>query len=157
MQILPCIDSQIISQKSPEEVADLLQSVTDSDKTSLCHFCKAFIGTVRPDSFKIVSNIDYRNSFLPVINGTIQADGTATKIDLQMRLSLFTRIFLYLWYSILVLPFFFLLLYNLLAKMEALFPLLVTTLFLAVPFLMARAWFYPPAQKALQQLNELLR
>lgn len=105
MHILPYIEYQITSSKSPEEIADILQSVTDSDNTFLCHSSKEFLGAVRPNGFKIVSNINYRNSFLPVIKGTVHQNGTSSIINIKMQLSLMIRIFLYFWLGTLIFPF----------------------------------------------------
>jgi len=156
MHIFPYIEYQITSSKSPEEIADILRSVTDSNNTFLCHSSKEFLGTVRPNDFKIVSNINYRNSFLPVIKGTIHQNGTSSIVNIKMQLSLMIRIFLYFWLGTLVFPFFILLLYNLIFPMQELGMLLIISFFVAIAPLMTRVCFYPPAKRAIQRLDELI-
>jgi hypothetical protein len=61
---------------------------------------RTFQGTVTDDSFEIQRIISYRNSFLPTVRGTIQADSLGSSVSLTMRPSAFTLIFLVIWLAI---------------------------------------------------------
>lgn len=57
-------------------------------------------GTVNPREFKISRVISYRNSFLPVILGTVSSGSGGTEIRLSMRMNLFVMVFMGIWLSI---------------------------------------------------------
>lgn len=56
-----------------------------------------FIGSVQEDSFKLRRNIRYRNSFLPMIRGTIASYGVGTRISVTMFLHPVVAIFMIFW------------------------------------------------------------
>jgi hypothetical protein len=56
-----------------------------------------FIGSVQDDSFKMRRNIRYRNSFLPMIRGTIGSYGVATRVSVTMFLHPAVAIFMIFW------------------------------------------------------------
>jgi hypothetical protein len=56
-----------------------------------------FIGKVGPDRFKIVRNITYRNSWMPVMAGRITQEGSNTVIRVRLRLVTFVLIFTCFW------------------------------------------------------------
>ena len=56
-----------------------------------------FNGQVNADSFKIRRNINYRNSFLPIISGKMSAFSGQTIITIKMRLSIYVSIFISIW------------------------------------------------------------
>ena len=56
-----------------------------------------FIGSVQDDSFKMRRNIRYRNSFLPMIRGTIASYGVATRVSVTMFLHPIVAIFMIFW------------------------------------------------------------
>jgi hypothetical protein len=58
-----------------------------------------FLGMVGPDRFKITRNITYRNSFMPVLVGTISQEGPHTVIHLRLRLVIFVLVFIMIWVS----------------------------------------------------------
>ncbi len=61
---------------------------------------KEYEGFVNNNSFEISRVIQYRNSFLPKINGVIQKNNYETEIQVTMKLDLFVLIFLIFWCSI---------------------------------------------------------
>jgi hypothetical protein len=67
----------IISSKQKDVVVGILKinGDTTSDAERTGDMGKPFCGEVNDDSFKIQRVIWYRNSFLPVITGTITAKG----------------------------------------------------------------------------------
>jgi len=56
-----------------------------------------FEGTLSPDSFHLRRIIGYRNSFLPVIDGTIHGGASGSRIAVKMRMFLFVYIFGAIW------------------------------------------------------------
>lgn len=56
-----------------------------------------FIGSVQENSFKMKRNIAYRNSFLPMIRGTISSYGVGTRVAVTMFLHPIVAIFLIFW------------------------------------------------------------
>lgn len=67
-------------------------------------------GTISDNTFKISRVIRYRNSFLPVIKGTVSFFVNKTEIHISMKMSLFVRIFMIIWLSLVGIPSFFILL-----------------------------------------------
>ncbi len=56
-----------------------------------------FVGKVDLDSFKIHRNVNYRNSFLPTICGSLESHPLGTKITIRMRLHPLVMAFLMFW------------------------------------------------------------
>ncbi len=57
-----------------------------------------FMGAVNDDgSFDIRRDINYRNSFLPFIKGSITADGAGSRIDLRMAMHKAVLVFMSFW------------------------------------------------------------
>ena len=62
---------------------------------------KAYEGKVSITSFKVKRLLNYRNSFAPVIFGSIESQADdSTLVHVKMRLSTFTMIFLSIWIGI---------------------------------------------------------
>ncbi|HLP14497.1 MAG TPA: hypothetical protein VK177_21380 [Flavobacteriales bacterium] len=58
---------------------------------------KPYEGVVDAESFKISRVINYKNSFLPVISGTVSGSGKVTAVTIKMRMLLPVRIFMFIW------------------------------------------------------------
>lgn len=56
-----------------------------------------FRGRVEPSSFELVRRIRYRNSFIPVIRGNVEASGKGSIIRLRMRMHAFVIAFMFIW------------------------------------------------------------
>ena len=72
IHILPYLEHTIRTTKSPQEIHDIMQSVTSPKGEWYSSRPGEFIGTINQYDFKIMRNINYRNSFLPVIRGAIK-------------------------------------------------------------------------------------
>lgn len=156
--LLPYLEGSIKSEKSPEEIARILKSITDSQKSLLRRDTKAeFTGEVTPAGFKVVSNINYRNSFLPVIEGRVRTEEDASLIEIKMRLHPLVRVFLLFWFG--MVSFFVLL-----GIADIIMSGFHVALRLFLPagglftlaYLMVRGGFYLPARKAMERLENLL-
>lgn len=157
IHILPRFDDRIVSDKSPEELFLILNSVTDTRKTAFSISSNAeFIGKMTPPNFKIVSipKIYRRNSFLPVIEGTICIEGDRTVIGLRFHLHWFVRIFLTIWFGMAGFSF---LVGLLLVLTEGNVEFMLTAaLFVLLGQALVRSAFYIPAWKTAARLRELL-
>jgi hypothetical protein len=58
---------------------------------------KPFRGTTDAAGFKVTRVIRYRNSFLPVVSGRIQAQGTGSRVHVDMRLHTLVAAFMTFW------------------------------------------------------------
>jgi hypothetical protein len=56
-------------------------------------------GEIFEDSFKIIRNIGYRNSFVPIIKGKIIDNYPGTVIEVKMRMMIFVYIFMLVWFG----------------------------------------------------------
>jgi hypothetical protein len=57
----------------------------------------SFVGKIEGNSFKIFRDISYRNSFLPIMCGTLEPHPSGTKVSVTMRLHLLVLAFLIFW------------------------------------------------------------
>lgn len=65
------------------------------------NFSKPYSGKITNNTFSITRNINYRNSFLPFITGTVTTSiNNKTNIDIKMRPILPVLIFISIWMSI---------------------------------------------------------
>jgi hypothetical protein len=55
---------------------------------------KPFRGNVERDGFQVTRVIGYRNSFLPVVSGTVEPRGSGSRVRVEMRLHGFVMAFL---------------------------------------------------------------
>lgn len=107
-RFLPFEKYTIQTALSEEEVLERLQIITRTTDTIRFSFRKAVIlrsnyeynGEIHGKSFEIWRNIRYRNSFLPVIRGTVSSGSGGTEIRLSMRMNLFVMVFMGIWLSI---------------------------------------------------------
>lgn len=158
VHILPCLEDRIVSTKSPEDIYSILKSVTVSRKIAFCNSSNAeFIGEINASAFKIVRRIVYKNSFLPVIVGTVKVENGISVIDVKMSLHFFIRIFLAVWFGIIGFFFLLLCLNFLIEGMKEGQMLLGVAMFFILGQALVRAGFYIPAKKAKKRLEELLR
>lgn len=58
---------------------------------------KRFEGQMTSDGFHVRRVIGYRNSFLPVIDATVQSAGRGSRIDVRMRMFWFVYAFVAVW------------------------------------------------------------
>lgn len=60
---------------------------------------KDFEGQLRGNEFEIKRIISYRNSFLPIITGRVETNGSGTRLTLKIRLHVFVMIFMAIWFG----------------------------------------------------------
>ena len=93
----------IETKKSKDEILQIIRDNTYI-RTSVFGFSEGdayFEGKVYENSFKIWRCIQYRNSFLPLIIGTIEkSDYDSTlKIKINMRMTIFVSVFTSIWFT----------------------------------------------------------
>jgi len=117
---------------------------------------KPFIGEIHGARSQIRRDINYRNSFLPVISGEFEAQGPHVLIHLRMRMIVFTMIFMAFW-MIITLPLASISLLSLLGK--SFFEAKVELIALAFPifgYLLCMCGFHYERRKSIRALKELL-
>jgi len=105
MKYLPYENVIYQSKHSPEEILLKIQKVTEPKKLirmnsffSSDNNNKHYEGQIEGDTFKINRIIKYSNSFLPRISGFVESNQQGSRIHLKMRLHLFVKIFMCIWF-----------------------------------------------------------
>jgi hypothetical protein len=101
---LPFENNVLTTQLSTLEVLKRIQGNMEPESTKLFafnrKFAKPYSGNVEGLTFTLRRNINYRNSFLPVIDGRIETIPGKTQVKITMRLDLFVAFFVSLWLGI---------------------------------------------------------
>lgn len=102
MKWLPHHRFEIVSPLDRQAALDVMRAHTEPEKLFRMGWPnsandKRFEGTVSGDGFHVRRIIGYRNSFLPVIDGTIHAGASGTRIEVQMRMFIFVYAFCAIW------------------------------------------------------------
>ena len=92
---------------SPSEVEAKLRSITRARPSFLARLTEPgadarFEGEVEATHFRITRVIGYRNSFLPVISGTLEQANGGTTVCLRMHLHPFVAAFSLIWFGTLL-------------------------------------------------------
>lgn len=157
MKFAEALQSRFHSPKSPETIYGSLCSHTIlgdafwlQKRTGLVS-TRDFCGTVGFDRFQISPRIDYRNSFLPIISGTVERDNDGSVVSMRAKMHPFVSWFTIFWVCGV--------LFFLMVSLTKLFwPGIAGPLFmLAVMGGLLYFGFYRPARKALRRLEELLK
>lgn len=100
MKYLPYEHITYKTNLSEQEVLTRLSGFVEPKKFGLGrNYIKEYEGSIDNNSFEISRVIQYRNSFLPQINGRIQNGNDGVKIQLTMSLHAFVSFFLIVWCS----------------------------------------------------------
>lgn len=160
IHILPYLEHTISTTKSPQEIHDILQSVTSFQSGVVLSTPGEFIGKINQYDFKIMRNINYRNSFLPVIKGAIKKGEGAYVVALEMQLHLLTYILLIGWFVLSGVSFLIAIMIGILSlitfKPIDVMMFLWTGGFIAWGQIMSRWGFFFQAKKDIERLEELL-
>lgn len=79
---------------------EALEKLSDCTQPKKMRFFKAYNptktyeGSIDENTFEISRIINYRNSFLPQITGTVQNNGSRTEIEIKMQLNTIVLLFL---------------------------------------------------------------
>ncbi|MGR3854106.1 hypothetical protein [Chryseobacterium indologenes] len=100
MKYLPFERITYKTNLSEKEVLTRLSGFVEPKKFGLGkNYIKEYEGSISNNSFEISRVIQYRNSFLPQINGKIQNGNNGTQIQVTMSLNAFVFFFLIVWCS----------------------------------------------------------
>lgn len=116
-----------------------------------------FTGEILGGRFQVVPNLSYRNSFRPVITGSIRAEGAGSRVSIHMELAAPVRVFLSIWFG--GVTFFSLagMLCVLAEGFTSAWPALcVPAVMLVFGQILVRLGFSIPARNALQKLYALI-
>jgi hypothetical protein len=81
---------EILTPMSPARATKVLQEIVEPSKAFRWPYSKNhryFEGTVDRDRFKISRILGYRNSFVPIIEGSFRSDDSQTIATLNMRMA----------------------------------------------------------------------
>lgn len=100
MKWIPYDSFSIYTDLQPCQVIQRISQVTEEDsfllkRTGSC----AFTGHIDTNTFKIAVCLSYRNSFRPVLYGSIKASGNGSLITIKQKLPLPVMIFMMIWFS----------------------------------------------------------
>lgn len=157
IRFFPYLREQIDSGKTREEIYRILDSVTDSRKFILFPNAE-FVGKVFPFQFTIYhrcSNFS-KNSFFPVLAGTIIERKERTVIDIVLQVNMAGRIFIALWSGGLFCFFLAGLLAVFTDGTKGMLLVLAPIGMIAFGQMLMRFGFYGPARKALKRLRDLI-
>ena len=90
------------SSKPPEAVLQILRANTSARSPSLwfpSNVKDCFHGTITDNTFRIQRNIQYHNSFLPVIRGRVDPTESGSEIRLKMSIHPLVKAFMTVWFS----------------------------------------------------------
>lgn len=79
-------------RESPRFVQSINEAFGDRPKD-----CPPFIGKVEGNVFRIRRDIHYRNSFLPLVRGSVTPSSNGTKVSISMHLHPFVALFMLFW------------------------------------------------------------
>lgn len=105
MKFLPYENIHYVTSLQTDDLINRLEIITEKTKNPYPNYilCKykfktnTYIGELDGLTFSMRRNINYRNSFLPLINGTIYTNESQTSIQVTMRLSLLVIVFMTIW------------------------------------------------------------
>jgi hypothetical protein len=97
-KILPIENIHYLSTLNKEELITLLKKEIDSNNLSTKNH-ENYIGKIFANKFELKKVINYKNSFLPVINGEIVDGLNGAKIHVKMKLIGFVKVFIIFWLS----------------------------------------------------------
>lgn len=108
MLFLPFDTFTITTNLNPEQVSEKLSNAIEPPKRLRSYDIwakqpsKQYEGRISGYNFRINKIINYRNSFLPIIEGTICPDIIGCQIKIQMKLHIAVIIFMLFWFGNLI-------------------------------------------------------
>ena len=107
MKLFPVERLTIETALTPQEVHQRLADVVEPKRAwrGLSRDHKPYEGQVHDEHFEVTRIIHYRNSFLPVIKGAIQAENGGSKINIVMQPHAVVTAFMIIWFLLVALFF----------------------------------------------------
>jgi len=123
-------------------------------------YSKPYIGKIFNNSFKIQKAINYRNSFLPIIQGEIKDDINGSKINVKMNLANLVKVFMIVWLggvSIACIAALYKIIFDNDLDSEAQFLIFIPFCMLIIGILMVSLGFKVESRKSITDLEEILK
>jgi hypothetical protein len=152
--------SLLTKEELLERLRDAIETERINDLSSRDKInSKPYFGTIQNGSFNIRRVINYKNSFLPQINGEIKEDVNGTQIKVEMKLMNFVKFFMIIWFSFcvfFVLIFLLVLLFDKNSNSESGFSIIVPLLMLIFASFLVSSGFESESKKSVKDLEEIL-
>jgi len=97
MNLLPYRKITVTTNLTKQEVLEKINANTGRAELLSQSYGTLFSGTVNSESFKIRRNINYRNSFLPIVTGRFLPHGNRTILQLTFKPVEFVIAFMIVW------------------------------------------------------------
>lgn len=164
-KILPFEKLIYHSTLTNEELLAHLQNEIEAEKSfgfgvNNYSYSKPYIGKIYNNSFEIKRAINYRNSFLPKINGEIKNDINGSKINVKMNLAEIVKVFMIIWLGgvlIACVATLYHIIFNNGINSEGDFFMLIPFFMLIFGVLMVSFGFKLESKKSIKDLEEILK
>ncbi|NEP14319.1 MAG: hypothetical protein F6K14_29815, partial [Symploca sp. SIO2C1] len=159
MQLLPYDTFSIQTPKPLSDVIEQLKINIEAPKAFRWSFSEnhaPYTGTISNSGFEIRRLIQYRNSFLPNIQGRFESLSDGTRIRVTMRLHPLVMIFLLFWYSVwftISIPYF------LFGALSGDIQIFTALQFVGLPIVLLFVfwcWFWYEAYRSRQELKQII-
>lgn len=101
MKFLPYENYYLTTKLTPSQVTFTLKDNIIAPSQNIFRFntntAKPYEGYLEGNRFEISRIINYRNSFLPIINGQINSYGNGSRIHVKMRMHAFVSALMFVW------------------------------------------------------------
>ncbi|NRS87568.1 hypothetical protein HNQ02_000475 [Flavobacterium sp. 7E] len=153
------------SSLTKEELLIHLQNEIEAEKSfgfgaNNYSYSKPYIGKIDNNSFEIKRAINYRNSFLPKINGEIHNDSSGSRINVTMNVVVMVKVFMLIWLSVVIvgcLVTTYIIIFNNGLNSEGGFFMLIPYFMLLIGVIMISFGFKIESKKSIKDLEEMLK
>lgn len=158
VKIIPTYECVLETRRKPEDVSRALRLVTEAPKKNFFDSSHGeFSGLIEDQKFKIWQNIDYHNSFLPIIEGSVEENETGSIITIKMAMHPFVQVFVFFFIFGSFSGFLSGLYLAITGDFANAWLMILSPVFVIVfEKLLMRIGFFSPAKKAIVRLKELL-
>ena len=159
MQIMPELEYKVKTKKTPQEIYNILSSITDSKRLAFSYPDGIeFVGRIEHFSFELCNICKWyaKNRCRPMIYGNIIEKKDITVVILKVCVEPLSRIVLTIWFCLLGLLFVFGIFYIFVNSLKGVIIPTGSCSFIILGQIRVRGAFYTPAKKMLQRLEELL-
>jgi len=154
MKLFPNANFIIETDCTHDEVYDILKSNIGKKAGFFATNKRPFYGECSGTSFRIIPNIEYRNSFIPIISGSIRDKSNKVDIEINMKLFKMVNIFVSIYLSMAAI-FALIILIASFNDIKVLFGLIPCVMLAAFMLVLSHGAFNYEVKKRKKQLNEM--